>query len=115
MGIQIFGTKKCNKTAKAVRFFKERNIPVHIVDLAEKGISKGELTKVIQSAGVEGLIDETSKEFLKRGMGYMDFDPFEEILETPLILNTPVIRRGNKAVFGENQTEWKKMAAEEKK
>lgn len=36
MNIQIFGTKKCNDTKKAERFFKERGIKFQFVDLREK-------------------------------------------------------------------------------
>ena len=36
MNIQIFGTKKCNDTKKAERFFKERRIPYQFIDLKEK-------------------------------------------------------------------------------
>ena len=42
MNIQIFGTKKCNDTKKAERFFKERGIKYQFVDMKEKGMSKGE-------------------------------------------------------------------------
>ena len=38
MNIQIFGTKKCNETKKAERFFKERGIKYQFVDMKEKGI-----------------------------------------------------------------------------
>ena len=44
MNIQIFGTKKCNDTKKAERFFKERGIKYQFIDMKEKGMSKGELT-----------------------------------------------------------------------
>ena len=33
MNIQIFGTKKCNETKKAERFFKERGIKYQFVDM----------------------------------------------------------------------------------
>ena len=46
MNIQIFGTKKCNDTKKAQRFFKERGIKFQFVDMNEKGMSKGELSSV---------------------------------------------------------------------
>ena len=36
MNIQIFGTKKCNDTKKAERFFKERRIKYQFIDLKEK-------------------------------------------------------------------------------
>ncbi|MBX3211121.1 MAG: hypothetical protein KF850_03745 [Labilithrix sp.] len=41
--IQIFGTKKCQDTRKAERWFKERGLKVQSVDLAQKGLSPGEL------------------------------------------------------------------------
>jgi arsenate reductase-like glutaredoxin family protein len=46
VNIQIFGTKKCNDTKKAQRFFKERGIKFQFVDMNEKGMSKGELSSV---------------------------------------------------------------------
>ena len=46
MNIQIFGTKKCNDTKKAERFFKERGIKFQFIDMKEKGMSKGELIRL---------------------------------------------------------------------
>ena len=43
LNIQIFGTKKCNDTKKAERFFKERGIKFQFIDMKEKGMSKGNL------------------------------------------------------------------------
>ena len=51
MNIQIFGTKKCNDTKKAQRFFKERGIKFQFIDMKEKGMSKGELRSVCQAIG----------------------------------------------------------------
>ena len=39
MNIQIFGTKKCNDTKKAERFFKERGIKFQFIDMKEKGMN----------------------------------------------------------------------------
>ena len=36
MNIQIFGTKKCNDTKKAQRYFKERSIKFQFIDMSEK-------------------------------------------------------------------------------
>jgi len=36
LNIQIFGTKKCNDTKKAERFFKERGIKYQFIDMKEK-------------------------------------------------------------------------------
>ena len=51
MNIQIFGTKKCNDTKKAERFFKERSIKYQFIDMKEKGMSKGEFNSVAQAKG----------------------------------------------------------------
>lgn len=37
MNVQIFGTKKCNDTKNAERFFKERGIKYQFIDMKEKG------------------------------------------------------------------------------
>ena len=58
MNIQIFGTKKCNDTKKAERFFKERGIKYQFIDMKEKGMSKGEFTSVAQAnGGLENMIN----------------------------------------------------------
>ena len=65
MNIQIFGTKKCNDTKKAERFFKERRIKYQFIDLKEKALSKGELQSVKKSVGLEVLINKNSKDYKK--------------------------------------------------
>ena len=36
MNVQIFGAKKCFDTKKAERFFKERRIKYHLIDMKER-------------------------------------------------------------------------------
>ncbi|MGL5355479.1 MAG: arsenate reductase family protein, partial [Cetobacterium sp.] len=43
MIVQIFGKKNCNETKKVLRFFKERNLKFHFIELSEKAPSKREL------------------------------------------------------------------------
>ena len=63
MNIQIFGTKKCNETKKAERFFKERGIKYQFIDMREKGMSKGEFTSVAQAnGGMENMINQNYKD-----------------------------------------------------
>ena len=63
MNIQIFGTKKCNDTKKAERFFKERGIKYQFIDMKEKGMSKGEFNSVAQAnGGLENMINWEGKD-----------------------------------------------------
>ena len=64
MNIQIFGTKKCNDTKKAERFFKERGIKYQFIDMKEKGMSKGEFTSVAQAnGGLENMVNWEGKDW----------------------------------------------------
>jgi arsenate reductase (glutaredoxin) len=109
VGLQLFGTRKCPDTRKAERFLKERGVAYQFIDLADKGISPGELRSVAQTVGRDALLDPEGPRFKKSGLGYMDFDPEEEILKDPLLLRTPVMRDGKRAVIGCEPEAWKAM------
>lgn len=103
MNIQIFGAKKCFDTKKAERWFKERGIKYQFIDMAEKGMSKGEFNSVRQAVGgIEEMINYKAKDqdtitLIK----YMsDADKEEKLLENPQLIKTPVVRSGKNAVIG---------------
>jgi len=112
--VQIFGTKKCKESAKALRFFKERNIKVHFVDLAEKGMSRGELQNVSRSIPLSDLIDTESKEYERLNLKYMKFVIEEKLLEHPLLIKTPVVRSGKKVSCGFKPEIWAEMVLADK-
>jgi arsenate reductase (glutaredoxin) len=105
--IQIFGTVKCKETQKAIRFFKERKIQPHFVDLNEKAISKGELNNISRSIPLEKLLDKESKEYKSKGLEFMVFDLEEKLLEHPLLFKTPIVRCEKKTTLGYEPEIWK--------
>ncbi|MBP3309383.1 MAG: arsenate reductase family protein [Ruminococcus sp.] len=110
MNIQIFGTKKCFDTKKAERYFKERGIKYQLIDMKEKGMSKGEFNNVRQAVGgTEKLIDEKcrDKDLLALLKYLSDEDRDEKILENPQVIKTPVVRNGKKATIGYCPEIWK--------
>jgi len=107
MNIQIIGTKKSRETQKAERFFKERGIKFHFRDLAQKGLTKGELNNISVKIPVSELIDREGKEFKKRNLQYILFDEKEEILNDPLLLKTPIVRNGKLVTVGYQPEVWK--------
>ena len=111
MNIQIFGTKKCNDTKKAERFFKERGIKYQFIDMKEKGMSKGELTSVAGSnGGIMNMIDPDAKD--KDAMALLQYiadeDKLEKLLENQHIIKTPVVRNGKQSTLGYQPDIWKK-------
>ncbi len=111
MNIQIFGTKKCNDTKKAERFFKERGIKYQFIDMKEKGMSKGELTSVAGSnGGIMNMIDPDAKD--KDAVALLQYiadeDKLEKLLENQQIIKTPVVRNGKQSTLGYQPDVWKK-------
>ena len=109
MNIQIFGTKKCNDTKKAERYFKERRIPYQFIDLKEKALSKGELQSVKKCIGLEGLINKNSKDYKKLNMDKIrSAEMREEILfKNPSLYVTSIVRNGKYATVGNAPETWK--------
>ncbi|MSS72776.1 MAG: ArsC family transcriptional regulator [Candidatus Latescibacteria bacterium] len=107
MNLQIFGTRKCHDTRKAEMFFKERRISYQFIDLAEKGMSAGELKNIQRSVPLEALIDTEGKEYERRNLKYLRFDKEKTLLNYPLLLKTPVVRDGNRATVGYCPDVWK--------
>jgi arsenate reductase-like glutaredoxin family protein len=112
MNIQIIGTKKCNGTKKAQRFFKERNINFHFKDLAEKNLSKGELENISRVIDSDELIDKESKQYKKRGLEFMVFNIEEELLSDALLFKTPIVRNGSKVTIGVEEKIWQEWITE---
>jgi arsenate reductase-like glutaredoxin family protein len=110
--IQIFGKKKCQETRKAERWFKERALKIQSVDLNEKGLSPGELRSVAANiGGIENLIDREGKRYVEKGLKYSapTGPRIEELLvEDPLLLKTPIVRRGTEATLGYQPDVWEK-------
>lgn len=110
MNIQIFGRKKCFDTKKAERYFKERKIRVQMIDMAEKGMSKGEFNSVKQAVGgTAALIDENcrDKELLALLKYIAPEDLDEKLMENPAAIRTPIVRNGKKATVGYRPEIWK--------
>lgn len=111
MNIQIFGTKKCNDTKKAERFFKERRIQYQFIDMIEKGMSKKEFTSVAKvNGGLENMINQKSKdqELLTLLKYLPEEDKLQKILDNPQIIKTPVVRNGTQSTLGYQPETWKK-------
>ncbi len=110
MEVQIFGIKKSADTRKALRFFAERRVRTHFVDLNERVASIGELTRFAQKFGANNLVDQTSRRFSELGLRYAqisDLRWLEKLSEEPLLLRIPLVRNQNRLTIGLDEKTWK--------
>ena len=114
MDVQIFGVKKSAETRKALRFFAERRVKTHFVDLMERAASRGELTRFVQKFGLTALIDKNSKRYSELGLQasrYGDERWLDILADEPLVLQMPLVRYGNALTVGAAEPTWKAWLA----
>lgn len=110
MEVQIFGVKKNADTRKALRFFSERRVKTHFVDLMERPASLGELRRFVQKFGLDRLIDRDSKRFEELGLRHARLSDdrwLEKLMEEPLLLRMPLVRNANALTIGLAEQDWK--------
>jgi arsenate reductase (glutaredoxin) len=99
---QVFGTKNSNDTKKALRFFKERRIKVHFVDLDQRPAAPGELRRFGQKCGWGALLN------IKPAPATLSEGHVLPMLErNPKWLSTPLVRIGNELAIGWDESKWR--------
>ena len=113
-GVQIFGVKNSQATRAAERFFKERRIQIHFVDLSQRPMSPGEIRRFVERFGMAGLLDTEAKPYTDAGLKYLkvsDAEMFSRCEGEPRLLLLPLVRAGNLLSAGRDEVGWKAMAA----
>ena len=110
MEVQVFGFRRSADTRKALRFFAERRVKTHFVDLDERPASPGELRRFTQRFGVAALVDRESRRFAELGLrsaSLSDDRWLERLAEEPGILRVPLVRQQQRLTIGVDEDEWR--------
>ncbi|MFL5771397.1 MAG: arsenate reductase family protein [Chloroflexota bacterium] len=108
--VQVFGLDSDRATRAAIRFFKERRVEIHQVDVRKKPIAPGELRRFVDRLGARALLDEDGRAYDDAGLGYLRMDDaeiVERLLADPRLLRLPLVRFGNEVSAGPAETTWK--------
>ena len=113
MNIQIFGTNKSFDTKKAQRWFKERGIRFQMIDMKEKGMSRGEFDNVCRAVGGWAkLVDENAKD--KDTLALLKWldesQQADKLFENQQLFRQPIVRNGRQATVGYCPEVWEKWA-----
>jgi arsenate reductase len=115
LSVQIFGLKNSQATRAAERFFKERRVTIHFVDLKQKPMSPGEIKRFVDRFGLTALLDTEGSAYIDAGLKYLklsDSEKLARIERDPKLLRLPLVRSGNLLSAGLDQDSWKAMLAE---
>jgi len=109
---QVFGTNDSQPTRAALRFFRERRIAVHFVDLRRKPIAPGELRRFVDRLGAAALADVDGRAWRDAGLGYLRMDEaelVERLLANQALLRLPLVRVGNGVAAGRDEAAWRRL------
>jgi arsenate reductase (glutaredoxin) len=110
--VQIFGLKNSQATRAAERFFKERRVTIHFVDLTKKPMAPAEIKRFADRFGLSALLDTEGKAWVDAGLKYLrmsDSEMLGRIERDPKLLRLPLIRGGNRLSVGHDPDAWKAM------
>ena len=108
--VQVFGLEDDQPTRAALRFFKERRIAIHFVDLRRKPMAPGELRRFVERLGAPALAATESRAWRDAGMGHLRMDGAEladRLLADQRLLRLPLVRFGNDVSAGKAEATWK--------
>jgi arsenate reductase-like glutaredoxin family protein len=112
--IQVFGLDDSNATRGALRFFRERRIVVHYVDLRKKPIAAGELRRFVDRLGHAALLDTESRAYRDAGLAYLATDNAgmtQRLLADVRLIRLPLVRYGDDVTAGKAEDTWKAWLA----
>ena len=115
--IQVFGLEDDNATRAALRFFRERRIVVHFVDLRKKPIAAGELRRFTDRLGAAALLDTESRPYREGGLAYLTTDGagiIARLLADVRLLRLPLVRYGDDVTAGRAEDAWRAWLARPK-
>ena len=113
--VQVFGRTDDQGTRAALRFFKERRISPHVVDLGRKSLAAGELRRFVERLGARAVADTEGKAWRDAGLGYVamtESELAERLLENQRLLRLPLVRVGNGVAAGRDEAAWKRLLSE---
>jgi arsenate reductase-like glutaredoxin family protein len=92
-----------------LRFFAERRVRTHFVDLNERPASPGELKRFVERFGIDRLVDRESRRFDELGLRHARLSDerwVERLADEPLLLVMPLVRSGNLLTVGLAEQDW---------
>ena len=107
--VQVFGRDDSAATRAALRFFRERRVVVHYVDIRKRGLAPSELQRFTQRFGATALLDPAARPYRDQGLAHLTLDEagiVARLLADQRLLRLPLARHGNQVTVGVDEPTW---------
>ncbi len=108
MNIQIYMLKRTFDVQKAERFFKERRVPYHLVDLSRHRLGARELELFSSRDGMDSLLDRSSPKVKEHPAAYCGDEKLlkDYFMQDPSLMRLPIIRNDRQFTIGADEKTW---------
>lgn len=106
----VFGREDSQATRAALRFFRERRVPLAYTDLRRRPLAAGELRRFVERLGAAACADRDGRPWHDAGLGYLRMDDGElaaRLLADQRLLRLPLVRHGNAFTAGPAEATWR--------
>jgi len=102
--MKIYHNPRCSKSRQTLAIIREKGEEVEIVEYLNSPPNKIELKEVLKKLGMKpGQIIRKGESFYKenyKGKSYTDEEWIEIMANNPILMERPIVVKGNKAVMG---------------
>ena len=111
--VQVFGTPDLQATRAAQRFFRERRLEVHLVDVRRKPLAPAELRRFVDRLGARAVADEDSRRGATRASATCACPTRSSpsACSPTSASRLPLVRVGNGVAAGSDEAAWKALLA----
>jgi len=107
--LKIYGIKTCDSVRKAIKFFKNNNIPYTFIDFRETPVSQDEIARWLQGTDIKTLFNTrgTTYRTLKlKELNLSDDEKVTWLAKENMLIKRPVILYENKIIVGYNESQY---------
>lgn len=104
MKYTVYHNPRCSKSREAIAFLKEQNAEIEIIEYLKEAPTESEIKTLLQKLNLPAFeLVRKSEEFFKdnyKDKIFTDKEWIKILVQNPILIERPVIVKGNKAVIG---------------
>lgn len=106
--IKIYHNTRCKKSRSGLQYLQERTIDIEIVEYLKNPLNEDELKKLLIMLNLRPIeLIRTQEALYKsnyKGKNFTDNEWVKIMIESPKLIQRPIVVKGNKAVLGDPDT-----------
>jgi arsenate reductase (glutaredoxin) len=100
----IFHNSRCGKSRETLKLLQQKTVDIEIVEYLKTPPTEAQLTEIVKKLKIkpEQLIRKGEEVFKEKftGMSYSDQEWIKIMVENPILIERPIVIKGDKAVIG---------------